>query len=274
MKHDIYRRFGFIETLAYWGDGITAGRLAQAFGIARQNAQKTLDAYRDRHPEQLFYDPSLKRHRPTRNFRPHYTSVDVGRFLEYQRGLHLTGRFLEEPDGLELPFVDVDVLHPRRTYTGAARAVLVALRSRQAIYVLYNSRHERSWRRLSPHTLVHADMRYHVRAYCERLANYGDFVISRMEEAEDPDASAWISDAEDRSWHTYVTVEYRINPALPPETQRMIRHEYGLGDNASTLKMRTRKALAQYVRRSLGRVDPLLGLPRFLVEEEDGWGGD
>lgn len=50
MNHDRLKRFAFIEVRLLWGGGLTAMALAKGFGIARQNAQQTIEAYRQKHP--------------------------------------------------------------------------------------------------------------------------------------------------------------------------------------------------------------------------------
>lgn len=264
MKHDtknLKDRFAYIETLAWWGDGLTAQKLGEAFGIARQNAQQSIRAYRQRYPRNLRYDPKTRRLVANDGFACHYVKNKANLFLDYLRGLELVARFREETDALEMPFVDVD-LHFRHTYHhGVVRAVLSALRNRRAILVLYRGRRSRGWLQLSPHHVVHADSRYHVRAYCHEHGKYGDFVLSRMEDYAPGDGDDWVDNRDDRAWHDLVDVCYRINPHLPEDTQGLLRYEYGADADGCLWLRGVRRACLQYVERRMTRIDPLAQKP-------------
>ena len=93
MKRDMIRRFAYIETCLYWGAGITAGELGKTFGIARQNAQTTIDSYRKQQPGNMVYNPASKRHEASKYFQAHYISQEPRHYLNYLRGNSLTNHF-------------------------------------------------------------------------------------------------------------------------------------------------------------------------------------
>jgi hypothetical protein len=80
MKKDTLNRFAYIETRLYWGGGLTAGELAQACDLTRQNAQGVIKAYRDKHPGNIAFDTSLKRQVAGEHFEPNYISPSPGPF--------------------------------------------------------------------------------------------------------------------------------------------------------------------------------------------------
>ncbi len=90
MKKDMLSRFAYIETRLYWSDGLTAGNLAKAFRLARQNAQGVIADYRRRHPDNMFFDAKRKRQVMTPTFSPHYISTSPAAFLPYQRGVAMS----------------------------------------------------------------------------------------------------------------------------------------------------------------------------------------
>ena len=63
--------------------------LAQAFHLARQNAQGVIAAYRRLHPDNICFNASLKRQVATESFEPYYISARPNAFLNYQRGISM-----------------------------------------------------------------------------------------------------------------------------------------------------------------------------------------
>ena len=267
MKYHIKQRFAVIETLAYWGGGTTAAQLGAAFGIARENAQRTLDQYRRLHPGQITYDARKRRQVAEEDFSPSYIHPGAGAFLDHQRGLHACARYEEVLDVLTLEFTDIETFVPRRRYAGILRPVVTALRERQSLVIRYQGRKGQSVRRISPHRLVWADDRYHLRAYCELREGHRDFVLSRILEAGSPDAETWVAPEKDRDWQERADLFFGPNPDLPPHTQAMLRLEYGL--EGDVLRVRgVPRALASYVERRFLRVDPLAEIPLWLRMEQ------
>lgn len=274
MKHDMLRRFAFIEARLLWAGGLTASELANAFGIARQNAQETIKTYQQRHPGQMRYDRSQRRQVPEDGFEVHYIRDDVGRFLDYQRAVSYTALFFDEPDWADLPFTDADALiHPLYD-KGAARIALTALRQREVVAIGYWAKSGARTRRISPHHLVYADDRYHLRAWCHETLAFLDFVVARIVTAQ-PCDDAWVSGDSDENWHQRVDLELEINAELPTAVQNSLRQDY-LRQDESTMKIRgLRKALVFYVERRLGRVDPRYGRSLWRpCKRKDGAGGD
>lgn len=264
MKHDIQRRFAYIETQLLWGNGLTAGELGEAFGIARQNAQAVLNAYRQRYPESLRYDRKLKRHVITETFAAHYIKDDPYLFLDYQRGMALAGYFHEADDWADLPFYDADRLLRPHLETEAIRVILAALRQKRTVKVVYLAKKRATERILSPHHLVYADNRYHLRAFCHLSQKGLDFVLSRFAQAELA-REDWISGEFDEDWNTTVTLAFRANPQIPQETQQLLRQPYPLKSD-DRLTLTTRKALAPYVVRRMTRPDAELKMPLWILE--------
>lgn len=248
------RRFAFIEARLLWADGVTATELADHFGIARPNAQQSIANYAKRYPGQLRYDSRQRRQVPTETFRPRYIRDGVSRFLDYQRASSYTAHFYDEPGWSDLPFTDADALARPLYDQAAVRKALTALRRRCVVTMGYWAKAGARTRRISPHHLVHADERYHLRAYCHETEKFLDFNLARIVTAELAD-EAWVSDQTDRAWHRRVDLAFEINPALPSETQAALRQDH-IKEGEPTLTIPgVREAIAFYVRRRFLRVD-------------------
>ena len=151
------RRFAYIETQLLWGNGLTAKELSMTFGIARQDAQAVLQAYRLLYPRNLRYDPRLKRQGISEDFVQRHINDDPYRFLDYQRGMALAGYFHEADDWADLPFQDADRLLRPALRAETTQTVIRALRQQKSVGIVYLAKQVASRRVISPHHLVHAD---------------------------------------------------------------------------------------------------------------------
>jgi predicted DNA-binding transcriptional regulator YafY len=260
MKHDILRRFAFIEARLLWAGGLTASELAETFGIARQNAQQTIKTYAERHPDQFERDKRQRRQVPTEGFKAQYIREDVGRFLDYQRGASYTANLYDEPSWADLPFVDADTLARPLYDKEAARTALTALQRHNVVVIGYWAMSGARSRRISPHHLVYADERYHLRAYCHESDLFRDFNLARIVTA-DLSNQAWVSGAADSDWHNRVDLEFVVNPELPDEAKAALRQDHIKAGQTTLRVPGVRRAIAFYVKRRFSRIDERYGLP-------------
>jgi len=264
MKHDILRRFAFIEARLLWAGGVTAKELAEAFGIARQNAQRSIAAYAERHPGQLHHDKTQRCQAPTENFKPQYIREGVSRFLDYQRAASYTAHFYDEPGWSDLPFTDADALARPLFDQDAVRTALTALRRRSVVVIGYWAMSGARSRRISPHHLAYADGRYHLRAYCHETEKFRDFNLTRIVTGELSDEE-WVSGSTDRGWHERVDLEFEINPQLPDDAKAALQQEH-IKTGETTLRVPgVRRAIAFYVKRRFARIDGRYGLPLWCL---------
>lgn len=171
-----------------------------------------------------------------------------------------TAHFFDEPDWVDLPFTDADTLVRSLYDEQAVRVVLEALRLESAVHIEYWAKQTSGFRCLSPHQLVYADGRYHVRAYCHEKDAFLDFVLARIVSAEisnDP----WIPATGDSEWHERTTLRFVINPSLPERTHAALKLEF-LPEGQDVLVLPgIRNALVFYVNARLGRIDQRFGVP-------------
>ena len=245
-------RFEYIETRLFWGGGLTASELAETFGLSRQSAQRTIEAYRRRYPGQMVYDPRGKRHVAAEGFRPRTIRTEPIRFLDYLRGQALMSFYRDEPEWSDLTLTDVDRLLRPDLPEEPTRTVLTALLRRRVVRVIYRSKNPESVtdRCLSPNHLVFADDRYHLRAYCHTVNQFIDCVLSRIHWAKLTDDEDWVSSREDREWNRIVDLSFIPNPELPAEAREAILKHYET-PVPGRRTVRCRFALAFYVERKL-----------------------
>lgn len=263
LTREIYRRFVYIETCLYWGQGFTAGGLGETFGIARQNAQATIDRYRKMYPGCIAYNPSTKRHEATDDFQLHYISQEPLRYLDYLRGNSLSNHFWEDEEWGHLLVTDVDYLFKPHLKQPIIRKVVSAVQNQQTLNIYYHAKaggHEHLT--ISPNQLVYASRRYHLRAYCFERNRFIDLVLSRMLEVEVA-VEDWISSAEDKLWNSYTELHFTPNPELPAPLQNTLALDFRLKNNIYTLSVR--EALKGYVLREMERLDWRYQIPLWLT---------
>jgi WYL domain len=275
MSRQLIERYEYIETVLFWGEGLTAGNLAKTFALSRQSAQAVIDRYRRENPAGLVYDSSRKCHVPTGLFSPRFISGDVMRFLDYLRGQTLVGYFREEAEWSELEVHDADRLLQPELPLEPTRTVLRGLLQSRAVRIDYRKKNlslaERTDRVISPHHLIFADGRYHMRAYCHVRKTYLDFVLARVIGAEliDDETEEWVSDRHDVHWHTFVELRFTPNPALPPSVQEAILHRFDPKIPGIRL-IRCRDPIAFYVKRRLAEViDPKYNMPLWWLDSRE-----
>lgn len=248
-KVDIYRRYAFLETRIHWAGGVTAGEIGEAFGISRQSAQAVIKAYKALMPGNIRYDDRVRRHVAQPGFTLGFVREGSGPFLDYLRGQGLIGRYLEDIEWSEIPFYDADRVTRPILNDEMVREALLGLYRRRTVAIHYSSKNRAILRTISPHHLVFASNRYHLRAYCHLRHEYRDFALSRVAWAQLDDAE-WVSAEGDEDWHAYVELAFRVNPVLPQEVRVALQKDYGLGVT-QLLEKRVRVANRYYCEREL-----------------------
>ena len=261
MKSDTMMRFAFIETRVYWGGGLTAQQLATAFDLSRPHAQTVIDEYCRLHPQSLQFDSKRRRQIAGPSFQLHYIRAAPALFLDYVRGQALTAYYLENSDWVDTPFEDVDRLLTPRIQRHPLQAALQGLYEQKAVILHYRAKTGTSFREVSPHHLVFASNRYHLRVFCHITGCFLDFVLSRILHSE-PSTTPWVSARHDHEWNKIVMLTFKINMQLPLEAQEALRCDFMLDDH-DQLSIHSREALALYVRRHMLTVDKKFHIPRW-----------
>lgn len=262
MKNDTLERFAYLETQLYWGGGITAGELGQAFNLARQTAQGVIDRYRRLHPESMEFCPNKKRHVARSGFEPHYVRRGAGEFLDYLRGEEMVAHYRDIEGWSSLSLHDADRLLRPKLRREPIHIVLSALRKQRVVTIEYQSRFRILTREFSPNHLIFADNRYHVRGYCHVTQEFLDFVLSRIVHAE-PSSTEWFSSHDDEGWNRIIELRFRVNPQLPEEARQALSWDHPMNSDGCWV-ITCRQAMAYYVRRELLARDGQYDCSRWL----------
>lgn len=215
-------RLKAIETLLLWEGRVTNSRLREFFAVHSVQASRDLTAYRERAEHNCHPVPGERGYRATEWVKPVLTE---GSFREYQQ---LVGAAATE-GGLQTGIPSESVLEDA-THTSLRifPVVHAAIRTGQGVDIEYQSlRHpEGTRRRIFPHALIQAGVRWHVRAYCERAHAFRDFNLGRMRSATAIPINAPATCTDDLEWNTPATLRLRPHQALTAAQSQMIRLEY------------------------------------------------
>ncbi|MCP4122424.1 MAG: WYL domain-containing protein [Bacteroidetes bacterium] len=270
MKLDMYHeRFEYIETRLYWGEGVTANELADTFGISRQAAQNTIGVYRSNYPGQMEYKATERKHRASDHFTPRLIRTkNPLLFLDYLRGHSLSKYYREERSWSDLDIFDADrYLSPKNMPLDPVKTVVSCLIHHHAVMIDYRMKDMKpgatGCRVISPNHIVHADDRYHLRAYCHSRNYFLDFVLSRIIYAEKAEDVGWVSSSEDNGWNEKVRLRFKPNPNLRKSTQYAVLKHYDSEEEGVRI-INCKEALKIYIERKLLAYDPKYGMPLWI----------
>jgi hypothetical protein len=236
-KWGVERRLEFIELQLFWEGSLNRADLINEFGLSVPQASKDLSLYQEQAPKNLSYDKSLKKYFASKSFKPQFCELDGDKYLQSIVSDDVAKTF--SIDALPIPHrtISVDVL----------RSLLMAIRSKQAIEILYqsmsNGRTEPTWRKISPHSIGTDGLRWHARAYCHIDNKYKDFIISRCGETRSV-ADADLQVPADRLWNEVIDVQLIPNPLLNYSQKAVIASDFGMELGQTSVQIR--KAMLYY----------------------------
>ncbi|QSX37557.1 WYL domain-containing protein [Shewanella sedimentimangrovi] len=234
-------RFAFLEMLAYWKGLVRNKDLEQQFGITRQQVHKDFTLYQELHPETLVkLDKACFGFAPSSL--PHYASTSLDSFflwLETGHFSHSSGHSSLCATRLQLPERQVSRL--------VVAALIAAIERGQRLDVEYVSvsNPDHGGRIFSPHSIVKAGSRYHVRGYCEKSSGFRDLVLSRFRSVSEVEGPARFTREKDEAWNTFVNVLLAPDPRLSPIQQQVLANDYCM--EGGQLILQTRAALVDYL---------------------------
>jgi hypothetical protein len=192
-----------------------------------------------------------------------FVRAGLSKVVEKQHGklFHVEGTSLpEEPVFRPLPIMSVwlaEMLGPRfenvpfiqrsEPSQTVLRAVVRAISEKRTLGIEYRPRKGmQRWRSISPHCIVQADGRLHLRAWDHSSKTSGprDFVLSRIVAVnQDAAGHRFVDQKNDLDWNRFVVVEVRMRDG---ENVQAVAPDYGL-DEYGIKTVRMRAAHAFYV---------------------------
>lgn len=227
-------RLAYIEVVANFCGELTRADIEKRFGMKPAASSRDLATYRRLAPNNLAYEPSLRRHVPTERFKPLFPS-SAERVLSWLKaGM---GEGLDVGVKPPVPIVSAsDLVNPDLATLATLTRAIASKRLCKVEYLSLSS--GRSSRTLAPIALADTGLRWHLRAYDRKNKRFSDFVLTRIARAEGlSEASEPHERLEsDTQWARVVRVELGAHPGIAhPEA---IEADYGMQGGILALEMR------------------------------------
>lgn len=247
MRWGTEQRLEFIEFSLFWEGAVNRSDITARFGVSVPQASSDLSLYRDLAPDNITYDASEKRYRPTETFDPRFLKPNAERYLAQLRAV--ADGVMEIGDTLftDMPSLGVMPIPSRRVEPAILKALLAAVKEQRSVQIKYQSlsdkRPKPTWRDVSPHAFGFDGLRWHIRAFCHLDKDFSDFIISRCLDVGKL-ANAEASGEQDLRWNAFFEVILMPNPRLSSDQKKTIELDYGMKGGKSVVKIR--QALLYY----------------------------
>lgn len=238
-----------LEAILLWEGRLNNSRLRELFDLSSVRASEWIREFREQHPSWTAWNSKSRSYHATQQV--------------YRTGRNADLRKQEDADSLTQYLALVRKPHavcessPNRIIWGAFPELFVptpkifalvseAIRVRCALQITYRSMQEPSPHQqlISPHNLIRAGRRWHVRAFSSKNQDFRDYVLGRIEDAELLEIPSERLEQDDQSWMTKIRVRLVAHPDLTQEQESLIRFEYF--NNTSARVDTCRGALAGY----------------------------
>lgn len=225
------RRLALMEALLLWEGRLNNGRLRALFGLSKVRASEWIREFREARPEWTYWDSKVRSYyagpdayRGARNAadRRLADAVSLSRYLGLV-GIPYATNGATSGSTIWSAFPDISVPTPR-----IFSVVAEAIRTHKALQITYRSMRqpEPHQRTISPHSLIRAGRRWHIRAFCATNQDFRDYTLGRIERAKLLSTSAERTEQDDTAWTAMVPVRLVAHPDLTPEQETVIRFEY------------------------------------------------
>ena len=260
ISFDQAGRLSIMLTLLTWEGQLSNARLRSLFDLSSIRASEWLRDFREHHPLWLAWDAKTKSHVATAAFYregPKSQADSLSRYVVLV-GLPVAQRHGKEQHILWAAYPDLYTPRPK-----FFSALLLAAQLGKQVDIEYRSltSPQPHRRMISPHSLVRAGRRWHVRAYCHMREEFRDFNLGRMSAAKLlQESEVKAASQDDAAWNTFVQVRIGAHPLLTREQADVIRFEHF--DNAASLTQSCRVALISYFIQDIkAAVDPAKQAP-------------
>jgi len=256
MRWGVKQRLEFIEFRLFWEGSINRKDLINTFGVSVPQASTDIKAYKKQAPGNIYYDKSLKQYLITSKFNPVFGSVNAH---DYLSKLSTVADDMQKHDQNMMGFIpDFSVVPSidRAIDPIVLRKLVKALKNKKAIKIKYQSMNRQSavCRWITPHAFAFDGFRWHVRAYCELVEEFRDFILGRIISTQSIKKRR-VNPNEDFKWNHFVKIKLAAHTNLSTGQKKIIEKEYDMVDGVAKIKVRA--AFIYYV------------LLRFRLENPD-----
>src|SRR5450759_908807 len=216
-------RLRLLKLLLTWEGRISNARLRKLFDLSSIRASQWIREIRDQAPEWVRLNSIERTFDVTAAFYMEKSGVIEGDLEHYLSIVGLPNAMNANGNCVVAAFPDIIIPNPR-----IFSVLSMAARIGRMVEITYRSMsepqpHKRS---ISPHSIVHAGRRWHVRAYCSEKEQFRDYALGRVVDAKLLNSPSEKLMNNDEAWMAEVRVRLTAHPDLSPEQESVIRFEY------------------------------------------------
>jgi hypothetical protein len=216
-------RLRLLKLLLTWEGRISNARLRELFDLSSIRASQWIREIRDKAPEWVRLNSIERTFDATAPFYMEKSGVIEGDLEHYLSIVGLPNAMNANGNWVVAAFPDITTPNPR-----IFSVLSMAARIGRMVEITYRSMsepkpHKRS---ISPHSIVHAGRRWHIRAYCSEKKQFRDYALGRVVDAKLLDKPSEKLMNDDEAWMAEVRVRLTAHPDLSPEQESVIRFEY------------------------------------------------
>ena len=248
IKRATQQRLQYIELMAYYTGVVTRSDVAKAFGISDAAATKDLKFYSQIAPDNLIYKHTVFGFVPSNNFEEMFTDLEPHQVLPMiAANLPFVGQSIEQN---LLYGVNTEQLPLPQRLPGkkVVAQVIRAIKQKTKLSLVYSSLTDRDsseTRIIEPHSLINTGLRWHVRAYSEDTYDFRDFVISRVQQAQQLSEKAESTPEYDDDWMELINLQLTPHPKLSDKKRQILMTDYAATNDV--IEFTVRRALLAYV---------------------------
>lgn len=248
IKRANQQRLQYIELMAYYTGVVTRSDVAKAFGISDAAATKDLKFYSQIAPDNLSYKHNVFGFVPSTSFEEIFTDLEPQQVLPMiAANLPFLGEAIEQNLLYAVPIEQLP-LPQRLPNKKVVAQVIRAIKQKTKLSLVYSSLTDRdssATRVIEPHSLVNTGLRWHVRAYSEDTYDFRDFVLSRVQQAEQLMDKAESNPDYDDDWMEPINLQLTPHPKLSDEKRKILMTDYAATNDV--IEFTVRRALLAYV---------------------------
>ena len=248
IKRATQQRLQYIELMTYYTGVVTRSDVAKAFGISDAAATKDLKFYSQIAPDNLTYKHTVFGFVPSDSFEEMFTDLEPHQVLPMiAANLPFVGQSIEQ--NLLYGVTTEQLPLPQRLPGKMVVAqVIRAIKQKTKLSLIYSSLTDRDSsesRIIEPHSLINTGLRWHVRAYCEETYDFRDFVLSRVQQAQQLNEKAESTPEYDDDWMELINLQLTPHPKLSDKKRQILITDYAAKNDV--IEFIVRRALLAYV---------------------------
>jgi hypothetical protein len=236
------QRQSILELLLLWEGFLNRSRIAGLLGLGDIRASQLIQEFRDAHPLWMEWNTKSRSYHVTSAAYAHATSGGKARDRAESLAKYLSLVGLPYVAGEAVVDGPVCAAFPDLTTPEPSifAALSHAIRNHAAVQITYRSMKEPAPhpRTITPHHLVRAGRRWHVRAYCSTRDDFRDYSLGRVVDVMPTGLRGERSEEDDAAWNAHVPVCLIAHPDLSREQEEVIRFEYFANTSARIVTCR------------------------------------